>query len=207
MSRDWRVDLRIATLFTAIIACVVVSCQHGQSGSQSKSAESEIRMVIETFYLEAFNRHPATAFRLLAADASCSEVEFVEVLTATQEALHGLEVKAKVEGLVLAEASARATVEVTVAQSVVVSEEIQLVREGGTWRIKDSGKCASALPEPILERTPSAKCERNYPTICVPPFPPKISCSEIPFKDFPVLFDDPHDFDIDQDGRGCESER
>jgi hypothetical protein len=49
------------------------------------------------------------------------------------------------------------------------------------------------------------ECEPSYPDLCIPPGLPDIDCGEIPFTDFPVLPPDPHGFDGDNDGIGCES--
>jgi hypothetical protein len=50
------------------------------------------------------------------------------------------------------------------------------------------------------------ECEPSYPDLCIPPGLPDIDCGDIPeFTDFPVLPPDPHGFDGDNDGIGCES--
>jgi len=45
--------------------------------------------------------------------------------------------------------------------------------------------------------------------VCVPPPPPDLDCNQIPYRNFPVRYDvpdpDPHRFDADHDGIGCES--
>lgn len=48
-------------------------------------------------------------------------------------------------------------------------------------------------------------CSPSYPGVCIPPPPPDLDCPEISFDDFTVLPPDPHNFDRDQDGIGCES--
>jgi hypothetical protein len=48
-------------------------------------------------------------------------------------------------------------------------------------------------------------CDLSYPTICIPPPPPDLDCADIPYRKFPVLPPDPHQFDTDHDGIGCES--
>ncbi|MFA5565993.1 MAG: HNH endonuclease family protein [Acidimicrobiia bacterium] len=48
-------------------------------------------------------------------------------------------------------------------------------------------------------------CDPAYPDICVPPYPPDLNCKDIPHKRFRVLPPDPHGFDRDKDGIGCES--
>jgi micrococcal nuclease len=41
--------------------------------------------------------------------------------------------------------------------------------------------------------------------VCIPPAPPDLDCPQIPFKNFTVIPPDPHRFDADHDGIGCES--
>lgn len=51
----------------------------------------------------------------------------------------------------------------------------------------------------------STNCSSAYPDVCIPSAPPDIDCGEIPHQDFQVLSPDPHRFDRDKDGIGCES--
>jgi len=62
------------------------------------------------------------------------------------------------------------------------------------------------LPAPAPEPPPAppAGCDPSYPTLCLPSFP-DIDCGEIGARQFPVLPPDPHGFDGDFDGVGCES--
>jgi micrococcal nuclease len=48
-------------------------------------------------------------------------------------------------------------------------------------------------------------CDDAYPTVCIPPPPPDLDCGDIPYRNFQVLPPDPHKFDRDKDGIGCES--
>jgi hypothetical protein len=48
-------------------------------------------------------------------------------------------------------------------------------------------------------------CDPSYPTVCIPPRPPDLDCGEISYRRFQVLSPDPHGFDGDNDGVGCES--
>ena len=52
----------------------------------------------------------------------------------------------------------------------------------------------------------SDKCDSSYPDVCISPPPPDLNCSDISYKDFKVLSPDPHGFDREGDGIGCESE-
>jgi len=47
-------------------------------------------------------------------------------------------------------------------------------------------------------------CGPAYPDVCIPPPPPDLDCNEIPYRRFRVLPPDPHRFDGDNDGIGCE---
>jgi micrococcal nuclease len=48
-------------------------------------------------------------------------------------------------------------------------------------------------------------CDSSYPDACIPSPPPELNCGEISDKRFKVLPPDPHGFDLDGDGTGCES--
>lgn len=47
-------------------------------------------------------------------------------------------------------------------------------------------------------------CDPSYPTVCIPPPPPDLDCGDISFRRFAVKPPDPHGFDRDGDGIGCE---
>lgn len=48
-------------------------------------------------------------------------------------------------------------------------------------------------------------CDSSYPDVCIPPYPPDLDCPDIEFRRFEVRGPDPHGFDGDNDGIGCES--
>lgn len=52
--------------------------------------------------------------------------------------------------------------------------------------------------------SPATSCDPSYPDFCIPPLPPDLDCKDIPQKNFKVLPPDPHKFDRDGDGIGCE---
>lgn len=66
---------------------------------------------------------------------------------------------------------------------------------GGFLAVGDLG-----TPPPVL-------CADSYPTVCVPPPPPRLECNDIPFKNFQVRRDvarpDPQHLDNNEDGVGC----
>lgn len=67
-----------------------------------------------------------------------------------------------------------------------------------TARELGKGLWASATP------SPHANCDPAYPDVCIPSPPPDLSCTEISFRNFRVLPPDPHGFDQNGDGLGCE---
>jgi hypothetical protein len=64
-------------------------------------------------------------------------------------------------------------------------------------------------PPPPPPPPPGGKCAASYPTVCIPPPPPDLDCGDIAFRNFPVRWDvadpDPHRFDGNRDGVGCEA--
>jgi micrococcal nuclease len=51
----------------------------------------------------------------------------------------------------------------------------------------------------------TSSCDPSYPDVCIPSPPPDLDCGEISYKNFKVIGSDPHRFDGDHDGIGCES--
>jgi hypothetical protein len=60
-------------------------------------------------------------------------------------------------------------------------------------------------PSPTPPPPPTPGCDPAYPTVCIPPPPPDLNCGDIPFTNFTVLAPDPHNFDGNNDGIGCQS--
>ncbi|WP_223300788.1 hypothetical protein [Oscillatoria nigro-viridis] len=66
---------------------------------------------------------------------------------------------------------------------------------------------ASYKPAPTQQRPALAQqtnCDPSYPDVCIPPAPPDLNCGGISHRRFRVLPPDPHKFDRDKDGTGCE---
>ncbi|MBW4579499.1 MAG: excalibur calcium-binding domain-containing protein [Tildeniella nuda ZEHNDER 1965/U140] len=59
------------------------------------------------------------------------------------------------------------------------------------------------LPTPLWSAP--AGCDAAYPDVCIPSPLPDLDCKDITFRNFRVLSPDPHRFDRDKDGIGCES--
>lgn len=62
---------------------------------------------------------------------------------------------------------------------------------------------APVVPTPAP--APSNNCDSHYPTICIPVGIGDLDCGQISARRFAVVGGDPHRFDGDHDGVGCES--
>ena len=76
------------------------------------------------------------------------------------------------------------------------AEQAGRKRPQNVWR-----GCPTLVPKPS---TPSTNCDASYPTVCIPPPPPDLDCAEVAHVAFAVRGPDPHGFDGDGDGVGCE---
>ena len=66
----------------------------------------------------------------------------------------------------------------------------------------------SAPVPPSAEPVTAAQknnCDPSYPDVCIAIYPPDLDCGEIGYSNFKVEGSDPHGFDRDNDGIGCES--
>lgn len=54
------------------------------------------------------------------------------------------------------------------------------------------------------DERPDGGCEASYPDVCLPSPPPDLDCRDVEAERFRVAGDDPHRFDGDGDGIGCE---
>ena len=64
-----------------------------------------------------------------------------------------------------------------------------------------------------VAQQPTENCDPAYPQdlagnkICIPSPPPDLDCKDISYRRFVVLKPDPHNFDSDKDGIGCEGQQ
>jgi micrococcal nuclease len=64
----------------------------------------------------------------------------------------------------------------------------------------DTARAADAATPPPA----AAGCDPSYVGVCIPPAPPDLDCADIPYRRFQVVGADPHRFDGERDGVGCE---
>ena len=55
--------------------------------------------------------------------------------------------------------------------------------------------------------TGAGDCDDSYDGVCIPAYPPDLDCGEITERNFAVIGSDPHGFDREGDGIGCEEDR
>jgi endonuclease YncB( thermonuclease family) len=65
----------------------------------------------------------------------------------------------------------------------------------------DNDESGACLPTP----PGGDDCNPSYPDSCIKSPPPKLNCPDISFRNFKVIGSDPHGFDGDKDGVGCEN--
>jgi len=64
--------------------------------------------------------------------------------------------------------------------------------------------CRTPTPKPTPGPTRTSNCDPSYPGVCIAPPPPDLDCADIAYRNFRVVGTDPHRFDADDDGIGCE---
>ena len=70
------------------------------------------------------------------------------------------------------------------------------------WGEEEVSKITQSINNPSIASKPS--CDESYPSVCIPKYPPDLDCGEIAYSNFMVTGSDPHGFDRDKDGIGCE---
>ena len=91
--------------------------------------------------------------------------------------------------------------DVTYVDLYLAAQDEARTAERGLW----GEPPATPKPTPAPAPTTDSNCDPSYPTVCIPRYPPDLDCGEISFRRFEVLPPDPHGFDGDRDGVGCES--
>ena len=68
------------------------------------------------------------------------------------------------------------------------------------WAQRFGCAISESIPEPS-----QSDCDVSYPDFCITSSPPDLNCGDVTQKKFTVIQPDPHGFDGDKDGIGCES--
>jgi len=77
-----------------------------------------------------------------------------------------------------------------------------VLQDFGSQTISDPGQRQPTQSQQVQSQN---QCDSSYPSVCIPPYPPDLDCGEIQYSNFRVVPPDPHRFDGDKDGIGCES--
>ncbi len=98
------------------------------------------------------------------------------------------------------------------AAQLLVAAQTARRAHRGLW-----GACPNALWNPLGPATTGGGaapkpprgivgggCDPSYPTVCIPSPPPDLDCADVEYSRFRVVPPDPHRFDGEADGIGCE---
>lgn len=75
----------------------------------------------------------------------------------------------------------------------------------GDFVADPSAVAARPAPQAAPAVASRGNCDPSYPSLCLPVGSPDLDCGDVPSRRFAVLPPDPHEFDGDGDGIGCES--
>ena len=92
--------------------------------------------------------------------------------------------------------------EVSKQQEVNQSQSQQQQQEVNQSQSQNEGDVSQT--QNSSDVNPPEGCDSSYPDICISISSAKLSCFDIPYKNFKVLLPDRHEFDSDGDGIGCE---
>mgnify|MGYP006921337867 CR=1 FL=1 len=76
----------------------------------------------------------------------------------------------------------------------------------GVANVPANTAAPTVAKSPTTPPTPGENCDAAYPTVCIPPPPPDLDCKDVTARGFKVLPPDPHKFDNDGNGIGCEGQ-
>jgi micrococcal nuclease len=80
-------------------------------------------------------------------------------------------------------------------------------REAGRGLWSACGDVAAPPTTPSTTPPAAGGCDASYPDLCLPPPPPDLDCGDVDERRFRVEGADPHNFDGDRNGVGCEEPR
>ena len=87
-------------------------------------------------------------------------------------------------------------------EKIKQNEKLQDIKEQISTTINSEIEKSDIVIKSISES--KNKCDPSYPDVCISPYPPGLDCGEISYSNFRVIGSDPHEFDKDGNGIGCE---
>jgi endonuclease YncB( thermonuclease family) len=98
------------------------------------------------------------------------------------------------------------------ADTLMAAAKLAKAGKRGLWKacpgtkLDPYGSVTTSRSGPPATKSPaSGKCDPSYRGVCIPPPPPDLDCDDVPYSGFSVVGSDPHGFDGDGDGVGCEA--
>jgi len=85
---------------------------------------------------------------------------------------------------------------------IVIIGALFIIQDFGSPTITDPVQSQPTQSQQVQSQN---QCDSSYPSVCIAPYPPDLDCGEIEYSNFKVVQPDPHRFDGDKNGIGCES--
>jgi predicted nucleic acid-binding Zn ribbon protein len=148
---------------------------------------------------------------------SVSPTTFTVVTTLTPASSIGLSSTTSTSVISITTSSSSTTPLATLQQATTYSSLSTQIRTSSTISYRSATTSTKATTSstityrssttyvPPPTSTSRSGCDPSYPTVCIPPPPPDLDCKDIQYRNFVVLPPDPHHFDGDHDGIGCET--
>jgi micrococcal nuclease len=92
----------------------------------------------------------------------------------------------------------------TVPPNVAHADEFVTLQASAREADRGLWSACGAPTRPSPAGRSDTRCEVSYPDVCIPPPPPDLDCGEVSERFFTVEGADPHRFDADGNGIGCE---
>ncbi len=210
--------------FLAVLAILTSACSARGAPIDDSPDARAVKDAVSRFILAAYSEDGdiGDAYALLDSESikTCSRDRFVQMARTGKQIVSGR--KLQIVGIShlrihgdTATMNVQARMDRTEAH--FLREDVTLVRDDGEWHFKitsdpsctelwkffDLGTpTAGVRVTPVYEDNP--ECEKGYPLNCIPRYPPKLECKDIPYRNFPVESPDPHGFDPDHNNVGCE---
>jgi hypothetical protein len=213
------VEVRALQAFMILCALLVAGACRSQAELHPQDLDEPRRTVAE-FVLEAFSPtgNLARAYELLDAKSRhvCPPGFLKEVASQVRPTIGFEELRLR-SIKEQRRSSTEITFNVRAAQgdreAIAIPDSVTVVAEGEDWRVRIAHGATCPTWYEYLDVTPSrivtpvfegnSNCEKGYPFVCIPPYPPDLDCKDIPYRRFIAIDPDPHGLDTDGDMFGC----
>jgi len=88
----------------------------------------------------------------------------------------------------------------------IINNFEECIAEGNPAMESYPRQCRTVDGQHFVENIDEPWLDSSYPDVCIAPqYPPGLDCGDIEYSNFKVIGNDPHGFDVNNDGIGCES--